>query len=86
MAVSWNGDGDAWYECLQSNPLFEELRLAGRDAPKDICEIRGDLFAWNDKDKVLLTTNLKRLMADPDQKQVYQVRCINSYNVCKSFR
>lgn len=71
MADSENGDDYEWYELLPDNPLFQELSLANRDLPKDICEIRGDVFAWNDRDKVLLTTNLKRLAGKQEQK--YQV-------------
>lgn len=69
-------DAAHWTELLPRNPLFEELRRDGGCRRPDnaslMCEIRGDLFVWCEERKALLTTNLKRLAAHPDQ-QPFQV-------------
>lgn len=72
-------DVDTWNEMLPHNAMFD--RLSERPGPPVIngnilCEIRGDLFVWSDTEKVLLTTNLKRLMAyycQSSDEQIYQV-------------
>ena len=69
-----------WNEMLPTNPMFDRLREKD-GAPvingNILCEIRGDLFVWNDAEKVLLTTNLKRLMA-------YLAKVNHLYQVCRS--
>ena len=66
-----------WNEMLPRNPMFDRLRekdVAPVINGNILCEIRGDLFVWNDAEKVLLTTNLKRLMAyHTKDDQIYQV-------------
>ena len=77
MASFLDENDCTWNEMLPSNPMFDRLREKD-GAPvingNILCEIRGDLFVWNDAEKVLLTTNLKRLMAyHTKDNQVYQV-------------
>lgn len=85
MASFLDENDCTWNEMLPSNPMFDRLRK--KDSALVIngnilCEIRGDLFVWNDAEKVLLTTNLKRLMAyHTKDDQVYQV--CNSQNGIK---
>ena len=66
-----------WTDVLHENPLFEVLREGGGAAPVEngniMCEIRGDLFVWDQSQGVLLTTNLKRLKAHPTEPQSIQV-------------
>lgn len=67
-----------WNEMLPCNPIFENLRDVKNGHPvrngNIFCNIRGNLFVWEDTKKVLLTTNLKRLMAyHTKDDQVYQV-------------
>ena len=69
-----------WNEKLPSNPIFDQLREKG-GAPvingNILCEIRGDLFVWNDAEKALLTTNLKRLKTfHQKHDQIHQVSCV----------
>lgn len=72
-------DAAHWTELLPASPLFEQLRRDGGCRRSDnaslMCECRGDLFVWFEERKALLTTNLKRLMAYPDQ-QSFQVHLI----------
>ena len=66
-----------WNELLPSNPMFERLRKVNCPPVRNgniICDIRGDLFVWDEAEKVLLTTNLKRLMAyHSKDDQIFQV-------------
>ena len=81
MASFLDENDCAWNEMLPNNPMFDRLREKD-SAPvingNILCEIRGDLFVWNDAEKVLLTTNLKRLMA-------YHTRDDQIYQVCSSY-
>ena len=65
-----------WTELLPRSPLFECLREEGTDLVENgnlMCEIRGDLFVWSSAKSAVLTTNLKRLKAHPDEEQIFQV-------------
>lgn len=81
MASFLDENDCTWNEMLPNNPMFDRLREKD-SAPvingNILCEIRGDLFVWNDAEKVLLTTNLKRLMA-------YHTRDDQIYQVCSSY-
>lgn len=79
MAYSLDENDCTWNEMLPSNPMFDKLRDKGglpTGNANILCEIRGDLFVWSDAEKVLLTTNLKRLMA-------YHSKADQVYQVCK---
>ena len=77
MSVSsfFSSEAD-WTDALCHNPLFEVLREEGVE-PVDngnlVCEIRGDLFVWSSAKSAVLTTNLKRLKANPSEEQCFQV-------------
>ena len=67
---------DDWTGFLPRNPLFELLLEEGVDEAYNgnlMCEIRGDLFVWNQSKSVLLTTNMKRLKAHLSEDQSFQV-------------
>ena len=75
-----------WNEILPSNPMFERLRDCNSPPVMNgniLCQVRGDLFVWSDAEKVLLTTNLKRLKAFIKEfltkdDQIYQVHSVIS--------
>lgn len=74
-----------WYELLERNQLFGRFRdsegMAGGNRNL-MCEIRGDLFVWCGSHKTMLTTNLKRIVAKPTEKQVFQVCLLPILNLC----
>ena len=67
---------ESWMEMLPGSAIFDELREEGEEPLQGanvMCDIRGDLFVWSQSQPALLTTNLKRLVAFPDQSPSFQV-------------
>jgi len=67
---------ESWMELLPESAIFDELRAEGEEPLEGanvMCEIRGDLFVWSQSQPALLTTNLKRLVAFPNQPPSFQV-------------
>ncbi len=77
MADEEYAEIENWQELLRDHPLFHYLQYSPAEAERKknvMCEIRGDLFVWSSRDSVLLTTNLKRMVAYPTKDPIYQVR------------
>lgn len=71
---SLNGNGAAWLDLLPTRKLFFHLREHGgsSNGGNVVCVIRENLFVWCQAEKGLLTMNLKRLSANPNE-DIFQV-------------
>ncbi|XP_046841184.1 nucleoporin 88-like [Xenia sp. Carnegie-2017] len=68
----------AWESLLPSHAIFKAIKKKaklGLDEPLDkniLCETHGDLFLWDDEQKLIYVANLKNLKAKNEQSSKYQ--------------
>lgn len=72
-----DGNGNSWLDLLPRKKLFSHLRELGSSSTTNIsgnimCMINENLFVWSCNEDALLTMNLKRLCAAPDD-DIFQV-------------
>ena len=83
-----DGNGSSWLDLLPGRKLFSHLREQGSGSNANIsgnimCTINENLFVWSREENALLTVNLKRLCAAPndDNFQVYLFLRIHSLSL-----
>lgn len=78
-----DGNESSWLDLLPGRKLFSHLREQGSGSNANIsgnimCTVCENLFVWSREENALLTVNLKRLCAAPDDDnfQVCQNSCM----------
>lgn len=75
--ASTDQNGISWLDLLPKRHLFQHLRDSGPGTGdyrgNVMCTIKENLFVWSENEHALLTLNLKRLCANP-QEDIFQVR------------
>ena len=72
-----NGSSSNWLNLLPSRKFFTHLREDGPGGPASVsgnimCTVHENLFVWKHEKSAVLTMNLKRICAAPED-DVYQV-------------
>ena len=67
-----NGTESSWLDLLPGRKLFSHLREQGSGSNANLsgnimCTVCENLFVWSREENALLTVNLKRLCAAPDE-------------------